>query len=442
MISMTSSQDTIYALSSGSLPSGVAVVRVSGPAVSAVRDRLGLGELPSRQAMLRPVRRPGGELIDRALVLSFSAPGSFTGEDLLELQLHGGRAVVKAVLDELSQISGCRHAEPGEFTRRAFENHRLDLTEAEGLADLISAETEMQRRLAMSQARGDQARLYRDWMDRLTRARALIEAELDFPEEDDIPGAVSDRVWEDVKQIGSEINLFLARGRAAELVRDGFQITIIGRPNSGKSSLLNRLVKRPAAIVTDIPGTTRDLISVDLDLEGYLVRVTDTAGLRETDDIVEAEGIQRARDAAARADLVLSLREIGDPNPFERTDSEVEHLFVATKDDAGSEGQGEVISISAATGFGLDALLERVVASVRRVAQGGGLDLAPARQRHRDLLASALLEISNAQGATHHPLEVRSEALRLAARHLGRITGFVDPDDLLGVIFSEFCIGK
>jgi tRNA modification GTPase len=439
---MTSSQDTIYALSSGSLPSGVAVVRVSGPAVGAVRERLSLGELPARQALLRAVRRANGGLIDKGLVLSFPAPRSFTGEDLLELQLHGGRAVVKAVLDELAAVPGCRHAEPGEFTRRAFENNRLDLTEAEGLADLISAETEMQRRLALSQARGDQARLYQDWMDRLTRARALIEAELDFPEEDDVPGSISDRVWQDVKQIGSEIKSYLAKGRAAELVRDGFHVTIIGRPNAGKSSLLNRLVKRPAAIVTDIPGTTRDLITVDLDLEGYLVRLTDTAGLRDTNEIVEAEGIKRARDAAATADLVLSLRDRDDPNPFETIDSDVEHLFIRTKVDAGSSEDSDTISISSATGYGIETLLQVIGNRVRHAAEGGAVDLAPARERHRSLLASALTEIDVALSATHHPLEIRSEALRLAARELGRITGFVDPDDLLGVIFSEFCIGK
>jgi tRNA modification GTPase len=439
---MTSSQDTIYALSTGSLPSGVAVVRVSGADVTEVCDHLHLGEITPRAAVVRSVRRLDGDLIDRALVLYFTAPNSFTGEDVLELHLHGGRAVVRAVIDELAMVPNCRHAEPGEFTRRAFENNRLDLTEAEGIADLISADTEMQRRLALSQARGDQGRLYRDWMDRLTRARALIEAELDFPEEDDIPGAVSSRVWVDVNQIGNEIKSLLLRGRFGEIVRDGFNVTIIGRPNAGKSSLLNSLVKRPAAIVTDIAGTTRDLITVDLDLKGYLVRLTDTAGLRETSEVVEAEGIKRALSSAGKADLVLSLREQGDHEAFEQIDSDVEHIFVTTKVDDGETGALLGISISAATGFGLHELTDAIVQRVQLATENGAQDLAPARARHRSLLASALSHIESAESGVDHALEIRSERLRLAARELGRITGFVDPDDLLGVIFSEFCIGK
>jgi tRNA modification GTPase len=438
---MTSSHDTIFALSSGSLPSGVAVVRVSGPGVDRVRDHFCLGDLEARRALVRPVRRPGGDLIDAAVILYFVGPRSFTGQDVLELQLHGGRAVVRAVLDELSAIPGCRHAEPGEFSRRAFENNRLDLSEAEGLADLIAAETEMQRRLALSQARGDQSRLYRDWMERLTRARALIEAELDFPDEDDIPGAISDQVWRDVNQIGTEIKSFLARGKSAEMVRDGFHVTIIGRPNAGKSSLLNALAKRPAAIVTDIAGTTRDLITVDLDIEGYLVRLTDTAGLREAPDVVEAEGIKRARESAQQADLVLSLRERADQGAYEHVDSDVEHLNIRTKADDDSNDP-EALSISVVTGYGLDRLTNVIAERIRNFAGDGGFDLAPARARHRSLLASALSQIDLAWASVDLPLEIRSEALRLAARELGRITGFVDPDDLLGVIFSEFCIGK
>lgn len=439
---MTSSQDTIFALSSGSLPSGVAVVRVSGPAVATVMQHFQLGALEPRTARLKPVRRPNGDLLDRALLLSFAAPHSFTGEDILEFHLHGGRAVVQAVLDELASVPSCRHAEPGEFTRRAFENNRLDLTEAEGLADLIAADTEMQRRLAMSQARGDQARLYRDWMDRLSRARALIEAELDFPEEDDIPGAISDRVWTDVKQIGSEINSFLAKARFGEIVRDGFNVAIIGRPNAGKSSLLNMLAKRPAAIVTDIPGTTRDLITIDLDLQGYLIRLTDTAGLRDTQEVVEAEGIKRARTAAANADLILSLREFGDQLPFEHIDSEVEHLFVTTKCDKGSTVDDGSLSISTQSNIGIEELTGAIVSWIEQRAAIGALDLAPARARHQSLLTSAVEHIDFAQTSITEPLEVRSEALRLAARDLGKITGFVNPDDLLGLVFSEFCIGK
>ncbi|MBB1249495.1 tRNA uridine-5-carboxymethylaminomethyl(34) synthesis GTPase MnmE [Rhizobium sp. G21] len=439
---MTSFGDTIYALSSGSLPSGVAVVRVSGPEVDAVRRHLQLGELEPRAALLRSVRGQGGDLIDRALVLHFARPHSFTGEDVLELHLHGGRAVVRAVLDELASVPHCRHAEPGEFTRRAFDNNRLDLTEAEGIADLISADTEMQRRLAMSQARGDQGRLYREWMDRLTRARALIEAELDFPEEDDVPGSVSERVWADVNQIGNEIKLFLDRGRIGQMVRDGFNVTIIGRPNAGKSSLLNYLAQRPAAIVTDIPGTTRDLITIDLDLRGYLVRITDTAGLRNTDEVVEAEGIKRALSSAHNADLVLSLRETGDHDPFEQIDSEVEHIFVETKVDRCVPADQAGMAISTVTGFGIEALIDAILTRVGLVFENGTQDLAPARSRHQTLLASALSHIGNAEIAIDQPLEIRSETLRLAARDLGRITGFVDPDDLLGVIFSEFCIGK
>lgn len=439
---MTSSHDTIFALSSGSLPSGVAVLRVSGAAVAEVIDYFNLGALPPRQAMLKSIRRPDGEMLDRALVIYFAGPHSFTGEDVLELHMHGGRAVVRAVLDQFSVLSNCRHAEPGEFTRRAFENNRLDLTEAEGLADLIAAETEMQRRLAMSQARGQQGAVYRDWMERLTRARALIEAELDFPDEEDVPGSISDRTWSQIEQIGSEIKTFLSRSRSAEVVRDGFNVTIIGRPNAGKSSLLNYLAKRSVAIVTDIPGTTRDLITVDLDLGGYLVRVTDTAGLRQTDEVVEAEGIKRAKDAAKTADLVLSLRETGDEEPFETIDSDAEHIYVTTKRDKSSAECADAVAISIMSGVGLDGLIDSIVAKVRQVSSEGGLELAPARARHRSLLASALLHLESALQNSTRPIEIRSESLRLSARELGRITGFVDPDDLLGVIFSEFCIGK
>ncbi|OJU86366.1 MAG: tRNA uridine-5-carboxymethylaminomethyl(34) synthesis GTPase MnmE, partial [Shinella sp. 65-6] len=304
---MSSATDTIFALSSGGLPSGVAVIRLSGLQSREVVARM-CGTVPApRHAALRSIRDRNGDVLDEGIVLFFPGPHSFTGEDSAELQIHGGRATVKAVLAALAEFEGMRAAEAGEFSRRAFLNGRMDLVEVEGLADLIAAETEIQRRLAAEQASGGLSRLYDSWAKRLTHARAMIEAELDFADEDDVPGSVASQIWDDMHALQQDILNHLADARVGEIARDGLKVVIAGPANAGKSSLLNYLAKRDIAIVTDIPGTTRDVLHVDLDISGFAVRLYDTAGLRETEDIVEQEGIRRTWLSMAEAHLVLLL---------------------------------------------------------------------------------------------------------------------------------------
>ena len=439
---MALSRDTIYALSSGVLPSGVAVVRVSGSRCVEILGQLCSGTIQPRHATLRWIRRRNGEPIDKGLVLHFTAPHSFTGEDCIEFQLHGGRAVVDALLDELSGFEALRHAEAGEFSRRAFDNGKLDLVEIEGLADLISAETEMQRRLALEQSSGKLSELYTGWADRLTRIRALIEAELDFPDEDDVPGAVSDRLWPELETIACDMRAHLQGQRAAEIIRDGFRIVIAGRPNAGKSSLLNALAKRDVAIVTSIAGTTRDIIGVDLNIDGFLVHVMDTAGLRETDDEVEREGVRRALNSMDEADLILALKDCTDSGDFPEVPEDHTVLYVLTKSDLIEDRLDDTrLWISTKTGQGFDSLTKRISDEVSRRTTGG-LYLAPVRARQVSYLREAIEKIDETVSSPHLPLELRSEFLRHASHRLGKITGTVDVEDLLGVIFSEFCIGK
>ncbi|MQW62315.1 tRNA uridine-5-carboxymethylaminomethyl(34) synthesis GTPase MnmE [Sinorhizobium meliloti] len=437
------STDTIYALSSGSLPAGVAIIRVSGPETADALVRL-CGTLPPpRIATLRTIRTRNGETLDSGLVLYFPTPASFTGEDCCELQVHGGRAVVSAILDELAATGGLRHAEAGEFARRAFQNGKLDLVEVEGLADLIAAETEMQRRLAIEQSGGGQSALYAGWARRLTHSRAMIEAELDFADEDDVPGSVSAMIWDDVSRLRQEIDGHIARAGLAEIIRDGLKIVIAGEPNAGKSSLLNALARRDIAIVTEVAGTTRDVLSVDLSLAGFSVKLFDTAGLRETDELVEREGIRRARQVIADADLVLLLSE--KPGYFridEVLPENVPVIRVATKVDRPSPSWAPSdadIFLSTTTGEGMADLLTALQSHLPDLAGRTALAM-PSRKRHVDCLrqASAALERS----LISSDLELRAEQLRQAGDALGRITGRVDVESLLDVIFSGFCIGK
>lgn len=332
-------------------------------------------------------------------------------------------------------------AENGEFSRRALENGKMDLVEVEGLADLISAETEMQRRLAIEHSSGKLSALYAGWADRLTRARALIEAELDFAEDDDVPGSVSDQVWTDMSRLADEVSAHLAGASFGEIIRDGLKIVIAGEPNSGKSSLMNALAKREVAIVTDIAGTTRDVLHVDLDIDGYAVKLYDTAGLRDTAEVVEKEGIRRALKTIAEADLVLSLAEIGRDvrTAFEGFAGKV--IGVGTKCDLHEPNGDYDIFLSALTGAGLDELHRVIAAELSLRAEGLSYAL-PSRLRHRQLLQETLWAIRSACDAIEDGLDIRAEHLRLAGQTLGRITGHVDVEDLLGVIFSEFCIGK
>ncbi|MDL2399773.1 tRNA uridine-5-carboxymethylaminomethyl(34) synthesis GTPase MnmE [Rhizobium mayense] len=434
--------DTIFALSSGGLPAGVGVVRISGPKALYVTNVL-VGSLPEpRQAALKTIRTRNGLVIDHGLVLIFPGPASFTGEDSAEIHVHGGKAVVATLLEELAGFKACRLAEHGEFSRRALENGKMDLVEVEGLADLIAAETEMQRRLAVEHTAGGLSKLYEDWADRLTRARALIEAELDFADEDDVPGSVSDQVWADMAKLRSELSAHLAGADFGEIVRDGLKVVIAGAPNAGKSSLMNALARREVAIVTEIAGTTRDVLHIDLNIEGYAVKLYDTAGLRETEEVVEREGIRRALKTAAEADIILSLAELGTPARSDFPDFDGKVFRIGTKSDIHPiDVKHYDLCISSATGAGLAELHQLLVNDL--LARSAALSLAlPSRLRHRTLLTDSLEALSRAVTAMSAGLDVRAEFLRQAAHSLGRITGRVDVEDLLDVIFSEFCIGK
>jgi len=432
------SPDTIFALSSGALPSGVAIVRLSGPHVSACLKQL-IGALPeSRSAAYRSIRSRKELILDRGLVLFFPGPASFTGEDCAELHLHGGRAVVSAVLQELGQFHGLRQAEAGEFTKRAFLNGKVDLVEAEALADLVQAETEAQRRFAVANTLRSQSYLYEAWRVRLVHARAMIEAELDFADEGDVPGSVSAQVWADIKTLVREIADHIAGYRRAEIVRDGFRVVILGAPNAGKSSLLNALAQRDVAIVTDEPGTTRDLIEIALDLDGYKVLITDTAGIRKNAGTVESIGIKRALEASDSADLALLLVEPGGSVPDVAL--ACDRLIVGSKVDLGGVMMPSAdIQVSATTGDGLGNLLQLIGVRAATAAGAAG-EVLPSRLRHVDLLLRCQRALEGS--LLEKGLELRAEDLRTAADELGRISGKVDAEELLGVIFSNFCIGK
>lgn len=442
--------ETIYALSSGGVPSGVALIRLSGPRCRFVLETMS-GAIPeARRATLRSIRDRNGSEIDRGLVLWFPGPTSFTGEDMAEFQVHGSRAVINSIFRRLGEIGGLRPADPGEFTRRAFLAGRIDLTEAEGLADLLAAETESQRRQAATQASGALRRLYGTWRERLVRIRALIEADFDFADEEDVPGSVADEAWRDASRLAEEIRSHLGEAERGERVRTGLQVVLMGRPNAGKSSLLNALARRDVAIVTEEAGTTRDLIEVHLDLGGWAVTLVDTAGLRQDVGRVEAEGIRRAIERGRGADLVLWLeaRDEGDADDLDMDLSGTDVWRVATKADLcvsleGGERFGAAtksLAVSAKTGEGIETL----IAALAKEAElaGGGAGAVPSRERHRIHLAGALAELDRAVGDGGKDAELRSEDLRRSGDELGRITGAIGVEDLLDVIFGEFCIGK
>ncbi|AZO25662.1 tRNA uridine-5-carboxymethylaminomethyl(34) synthesis GTPase MnmE [Mesorhizobium sp. M1E.F.Ca.ET.045.02.1.1] len=433
------SKDSIVALSSGRLPAGIAVIRISGPHTRFVVETIA-GPVKDRVAMLRSLKAADASVIDHGLVLFFPGPGSFTGEDVAEFQVHGSRAVAAKMLETITGIEGVRHAEPGEFTRRAFLNGKLDLVETEALADLVNAETEAQRRFALRNADGAQSEVYSSWRRRLIHARAMIEAEIDFADEEDVPGSVSEAVWSDVAKMIDEVGRHIQGFKAAEIIRDGFEVVILGAPNAGKSSLFNALARREAAIVTDEPGTTRDLLEVVLDLNGMRVRIVDTAGLRERAGKVETIGIERARAKAGGADLVLLLEDIVDPQPVGAVPTGVPLLKIGTKADLkhASEGAYDWV-ISSKDGTGLSGLLDEIGRRAA-LAIGDAGDVLPSRLRHVELLKEAKEFLAAALAGQSQ--ELRAEELRLATDRLGRIVGVVDVEDMLDVIFSQFCIGK
>lgn len=435
--------DTIFALASAAGRAGVQVIRISGAQVGPVLRAL-TGRLPlPRQARLASLADPAtGEVFDKALVLWFPGPASFTGEDVAELHLHGGRAVLQAATAALTGL-GLRVAEPGEFSRRAFENGKLDLTEAEAIADLVDAETAAQRRQALRQMEGALGQLYDGWRHRLTRALAHLEADIDFPEED-LPGGLSDAVRPVVLKLVDELTHHLADQGRGERLRDGISIAILGAPNAGKSSLMNAIARRDVAIVSNQAGTTRDVIEVQLDLGGYPVLLADTAGLREAADQVESEGIRRAMDRAGKADLKLLVFDgLSDPDAATLALVDGDALLVMNKaDQPGARpplSGPSVLQVSARMGDGIPTLLAALQEQVaKRYAPSGAPALT--RARHRSALEDCL---SHLQRALQAPLpELAAEDVRLAARALGRITGRVDVEELLDVIFRDFCIGK
>jgi len=429
--------ETIVALSSGAVPSGVAVIRVSGPRCrSILESSIGMVPVP-RQAVLKVVRDLDSNVIDEGLVLWFPGPASYTGEDCVEFQMHGGRAVVSSMLDFLCSQAGVRVAEAGEFSRRAFENGRLDLTAVDGVADLIASETQAQRRLALSQSQGNLRDLYEGWRKQVIYIRAMLEAEFDFSDEEDVPEEISAEGLNALSVLVAEIEIHLDDNRAGEIIRDGFRIALMGKPNAGKSSLLNVLAKRDIAIVTDSAGTTRDVLEVDLDIDGNKVVVFDTAGLRQTDDIVESEGIRRAHDAGDRSDLVIWLNEDRENCDVEYFGS-TEVLTVGTKIDMVPAGG---LGISVRSSAGLETLIREISKRVSKAVSSSEPGLIT-RKRYRDGLIKTVKHLKNVQSHNETGLELRAEECRLAGIELGKLTGKVDVEDLLDVIFSEFCIGK
>ena len=444
---MTKSDDTIFAVSSGGLPAAIAIVRISGPSVRIALETIAGGTPPERIATLRTLRDPQtNAVVDQAVVLWFRAPKSETGEDVAEFQIHGSRAVADVLLKVLGQLSGFRMAEPGEFSRRAFLNGKLDLTQIEGLADLVAAETDAQRRQALTQLQGRFGRR----MDRLRRQlvemRARIEAGLDFVDEEDVPGEIIAETQDGVIGVRMEIDAILAEGRRGERLRDGVQIAVMGPPNAGKSSLLNAIAKRDVAIVTSEAGTTRDILEVHLDLDGYPATLADTAGLREAEGIVEAEGIRRAVARGQAADLVLWMEDMSKSSTSDQEAGAIgaDALWrIGGKadliDSASKRSRDFDFPVSVVTGYGLGTLTEALSSfAADRCGEGAVVT----RERHRAALTDCRDALLRAESGFDSGPELLAEELRIAGDALGKITGRIDVEDLLDVIFSEFCIGK
>jgi len=438
---------TIYALSSGAGRAGVAVVRVSGPRAGDVLEGLSGDPLPApRIVRLCRVRMPNTEeIIDEGLSVWFPAPSSFTGEDIVEFHIHGGLAVVASVLRAIGECGGTRLAEPGEFTKRAFLNDKMDLTVAEGLADLIDAETEAQRRQARRQASGVLGDLYESWRARLMRCLAYVEAAIDFPDEE-LPESILSDAQSGILGLELELTQHLDDGKLGERLRSGIEVAILGPPNAGKSSLMNALAGRDAAIVSEMAGTTRDVIEVRLDLAGFPVVLSDTAGLREVEEGVEAEGIRRARERGRLADIRVVVLDastgsiVGD-SLYAAEDS----FIILNKIDIGRcdvipvEGDLGIFRLSVRTGEGIADFILALTEAVRNRYDGGDAPVIT-RARHREAVAECLESLQRAK--TARLPELVAEDLRLGMRALGRITGTFDVEDLLDIVFRDFCIGK
>jgi len=435
--------DTIFALSSASGFAGVAVVRISGPKALDVAEKLaGLKNPKPRYAHFVTLTHKN-KIIDKALLIYFKAPSSFTGEDVVEIQCHGSRAVLKALFSILSDISGCRMAEAGEFTRRAVYNNKMDLTAAEGLIDLIHAETEAQRAAAVRQMGGTLQKLYDGWREELVKTMAYVEAFIDFPDEE-IPPEQAQKIADRIKDIRLRIQKHLADDNGVgQRLKDGFQIAIVGAPNVGKSSLLNAITRTDKAIVSDIAGTTRDVIEVHLDVSGYPVILADTAGLRKTRGVIEGQGVQKAIRKALDSDLLLA---VGSAENYPRLDEKTQDLVkkhpcslvVWNKTDK-KPVPATALSVCAKTGQGVEVLMARIRQRVEDKMSCSSAALVT-QLRYKTALKECDAALMRAQ--VTDVLELKAEELRLAARALGKITGFVRTEELLDVIFSSFCIGK
>jgi tRNA modification GTPase len=439
--------DTIFAAATGSNRTAISVIRISGRRTFEALAGLTNDAVsqPRRLTLSKLYDQSNGEILDRCLLARFPAPASFTGEDMAELHLHGGRGVLTAVVRALAALPGFRLAEPGEFTRRAFENGKLDLTMAEGIADLVNADTDQQRRQALRQMEGALGQLYEAWRQRLVRTLARLEAHIDFPE-DDLPSDLVQEVQGLARGLAQEMADHLADGRRGERLREGVSVAILGAPNSGKSSLINYLAGRDAAIVSSRAGTTRDVVEVRLDLGGYLVELADTAGLRDASDEIEAEGVKRALQRAEGADInILLFDGAGMPGIDAGTLALMDRrsLPVISRSDLARQEPDSRLSgalaISVPAGQGLRELLSTLQQRVEAVA---GTSEVPAitRARHREALEESAAALEGALAA--EAPELIAEELRLAVRAIGRITGRVDIEDVLDVVFSEFCIGK
>jgi len=442
---ISAAPDTIFAISSGAGRAALAILRLSGPATPYIIKSVA-GRLPEpRVATLATLKDPeSGEAIDSGLVLFFPAPRSFTGEDCAEFHIHGGRAVALRLIQTLGGFPATRAAEPGEFTRRALLNGKLDLVEVEGLGDLIEAETEWQRRQALRQMQGSLSCAAERWRAALLEAAALVEAEIDFPDEGDVPQALSRRVGALVAPVLQSLKAELNAGSAGERIRDGVTIVIAGPPNAGKSTLMNALARRDVAIVSQIAGTTRDAIEVHLDLGGCAAMLIDTAGLRESADMIELAGIGRAVEKARAADLVLWLSEAGRPKePDVRLGSGPVWRILTKCDVAPAEPElaAHALSISAETGQNIDILLKDLKDFVFSASGAGHAGLIT-RERHRKAFAMAAEALARVEAEPDAPVEVLAEDLRSALFALERLIGRVGVEDILGDIFSRFCIGK
>lgn len=442
---------TIYALSTVAGKSGVAVFRVSGSgALTAVRclTSLNTETITPRHAYFTALRDKDGAPLDHALIIYFKAPSSFTGEDIVEIHTHGSRAVISSLLENLGNLEDFRLAEPGEFSKRAFYNGKMDLTEAEGLADLIDAETREQQKYALRQMDGELKNLYESWRTDLVEILAYLEAYIDFPDEE-LPDNIVSKLENTVFKVSGEIKKHLSQSNAGERLREGFRVVIVGEPNAGKSSLLNTLARREAVIVSDIAGTTRDAIDVYMDINGYPVIFTDTAGLRDTKEQIEKKGIEIAYDKALSADLIIALSESENFNPllFENIEKHCKNkiIYVINKADKLDQKQCSLLNakgyivISAKYQQGIENLLKQIN---DRIAEGftSSSGALITRQRYREVLNDVFkhLERFNLQKS----IELAAEDIRMAAREIGKITGRIEVDEILDKIFGSFCIGK